>query len=96
MGFVGLLSSQAAIEAFKARFHILKDVLIKYCPQGDIESKREPRVIFIPLMALLEGGGGVRFPLDPLLLSTLRFYDLSPDQCHPIFYWVFQLRWSAK
>ena len=58
MGFVGLLCSQAAVEAFKARFHILKDVLIKYCPQGDIESKREPRVIFIPLMALLEGGGG--------------------------------------
>lgn len=35
------------------------------------------RVIFIPLMAVLEGG--VRFPLDPLLLGTLRFYELSHD-----------------
>ena len=35
MGFAGLLSSQAAVVAFKARFHMPKDVLIKYYPQGD-------------------------------------------------------------
>ena len=43
-----------------------------------------PRVIFILLMAIIDRG--VRFPLDPPLLSTLRFYGLSPDQCHPNFY----------
>jgi len=43
-----------------------------------------PRVIFIPLMAVIDGG--VRFPLDPPLLSTLMFYGLSLDQCHPNFY----------
>lgn len=37
-------------------------------------------------MAVLEGG--VRFPLDPLLLETFRFYELSPNQCLPNFYRV--------
>ena len=34
--------------------------------------------VFFPLMAILEGG--VRFPVDPLNISTLRFYSLCPDQ----------------
>ena len=34
------------------------------------------------------GWGGVRFPVDPLLLRTLYFYGLSPDQCLPNFYRV--------
>ena len=37
-------------------------------------------------MAILDGG--VRFPVDPLLLSTLRFYGLCPDQFPPNFYRV--------
>ena len=37
-------------------------------------------------MAILEGG--VRFPVDPLILSTLTFYDLCPDQLPPNFYCV--------
>ena len=37
-------------------------------------------------MAILEGR--VRFPLDPLILSTLRFYELCPDQLPPNFYRV--------
>jgi len=37
-------------------------------------------------MAILEGG--VRFPVDPLLLSTLRFYGLCPDQLPSNFYRV--------
>ena len=37
-------------------------------------------------MAIL--GGGVRFPMDPLILRTPRFYGLSPDQLPPNFYQV--------
>ena len=37
-------------------------------------------------MANLEGG--VKFPVDPLILSTLRFYGLCPNQLPPNFYWV--------
>lgn len=34
------------------------------------------------------GGGGVRFLINPLLLSALRYYELCPDQLPPNFYWV--------
>jgi len=37
-------------------------------------------------MAILEGR--VRFPVDPLIISTLRFYGLCPDQLSPNFYRV--------
>ena len=59
---------------------------IKYCPRGNIENDRHPRVVFLPLIAILEGD--IRFPVDPLLLRTLSFYGLSPDQCLPKFYRV--------
>ena len=41
---------------------------------------------FFPLMAILEGG--VRFPVDPILLDTLKYYGLCPDQLPPNFYRV--------
>ena len=37
-------------------------------------------------MLILEGG--VRFLVNPILLKTLSFYGLSPDQCLPNFYRV--------
>ena len=37
-------------------------------------------------MAILEGG--VRFPVDPLIIGTLRFYGLCLDQLPPNFYQV--------
>ena len=37
-------------------------------------------------MAILEGR--VRFPMDPLLVNTLRYYGLCPDQLLPNFYRV--------
>ena len=37
-------------------------------------------------MEILEGG--VRFPVDPLLLNTFRYYGLCPDQLPPNFYRV--------
>lgn len=41
---------------------------------------------FFLLMTILEGG--VRFPVDPLILRTLRFYGLCPNQLPPKFYRV--------
>ena len=42
--------------------------------------------LFFPLMVVLEGG--VRFPVDPLLTNTLRYYGLCPDQLPSNFYRV--------
>lgn len=63
MRFAHLVNSSTAIEAFKAKYHISRDIFIEYYPEGNIEDQRVPRVIFIPQMVILEGG--VRFHLDP-------------------------------
>ena len=59
-----------------------------YCHKGNIALHRHSgfNTPFFPLMAILEGR--VRFPVDPLLLSTLRFYGLCLDQLPSNFYRV--------
>ena len=75
MGYSHLVRNDASVEAFKAKYNIPQDVCIEYCLKGNIEDQRVLRVIFIPLMFILKGG--VRFPLDRLLLGTLRFYEVN-------------------
>ena len=88
MGFSHLLSSEAALATFRAAYNVLEDVDITYCHEGniDIQRRRGVNTVFFPLMAILEGE--VRFPVDPLIISTLRFYGLCPDQLPPNFYRV--------
>ena len=83
MGFSHLLNTKESLANFRAVYDIPGDVEVAYCHKGDIALQRHPHVIFFPLMAILERG--VRFLLDPLILSTLRFYNLCPDQLPPIF-----------
>lgn len=83
MTFAHLVDIEEAVTIFKARYVLLEDVHIEYCVEGDIKIKRVPTMIFIPLMAVLKGG--VRFPLNLLLLSTVRFSGIYPDQCLPNF-----------
>ena len=87
MGFSHLLSSRASL-AFREVFNIPEDMEVVYYHEGDIALHRcsGSNTSFFPLMAILEGW--VRFPIDPLLLSTLRFYGLCPDQFPPNFYQV--------
>lgn len=67
-------------------YNIPPDVEISYCDEGDIEDQMRSHVVLFPLMAILEGR--VRFPVDPFLLRTLRFYGLRLDQCLHNFYRV--------
>ena len=86
MGLSHLMNTKAAITAFKVQFNIPQDVDIEYCTKGNIEDERLPRVIYVPLMAILEGG--VKFPLDPFLFRTLSFYGIRLDQGLANFYRV--------
>ena len=86
MGFSQLLRTEAALVTFRARFNIPLNVDITYYHESSIENDRRPHVVFFPLMAILEGE--VRFPMDPLLLRTHRFYGLWPNQLPPNFYRV--------
>ena len=59
---------------------------VAYCHESEIVLHRGVDTAFFPLMSILEGG--VRFPIDPILLNTLRYYGLSLDQLPPNFYRV--------
>ena len=79
MGYSHLLTSEASLASFRAAYGVPGDVDIAYCHEGDIALQRrsDPNVAFFLLMSILECG--VRFPLDPLIIGTLRFYGLCPD-----------------
>ena len=86
MGYAFLLNTAASLATFRQKFDIPDDVEVVYCHESEIALHRGEHIAFFPLMAILEGG--VRFPVDPLLLNTLRYYGLSPDQLPPNFYRV--------
>ena len=86
MGFSHLLRTEVALANFRARFIIPPDVDVVYCHEDNIVLERRPHVVFFPLMSILEGG--VRFPVEPLILRTLRLYGLYPNQLPPNFYRV--------
>ena len=77
MGFSHHLNTKAALANFKARFAIPNDIEVAYCHEDNISLEWHPHVVFFPLMAILEGG--IRFPVDPLVHSTLRFFGQCPD-----------------
>ena len=88
MGYSHLLAYDASLATFRAAYGILGDVDITNYHQGDIEIQRlrESNTVFFPFMSILEGG--IRFPVNPLVIGTLRFYGLCPDQLPPNFFRV--------
>ena len=86
MGYAYLLNAEAPLAAFRQTFSIPNDVELAYYHESEIALHRGASMAFFPLMSILEGG--VRFPIDPLLLNTLRYYELSPDQLPSNFYRV--------
>ena len=77
MGFAFLLDTPASLATFRQKFEIPNDVEVAYCRESEIALHRGHGTAFFPLMAILEGG--VRFPVDPLLVNTLRYYGLCLD-----------------
>ena len=77
MGYSYLLKSPDALASFRSTFSIPDDVDVAYCHESDIALHRGHGTTFFPLMAILEDG--VRFPVDPLLINTLRYYGLCPE-----------------
>ena len=86
MGYAYLLNTKASLATFRQNNSIPNDVEVAYCHESEIVLHRGVGIAFFPLMSILEGG--VRFPIDPLLLNTLRYYGLSLDQLPPNFYRV--------
>jgi len=83
MGYAFLLNTATSLATFRQKFDILDDVDRH---ESEIALHRGEHTAFFPLMAILKGG--VRFPVDPFLLNTFRYYRLCPDQLPPNFYRV--------
>ena len=86
MGFAYLLNAGVPLAAFRQNYSVPDDVEVMYCHESEIALHRGKGTAFFPLMSILESR--VRFPIDLLLLNTLRYYGLSPDQLPPNFYRV--------
>ena len=88
MGYSHLLFSKASLATFRVAYNVPMDVDIAYYHEGDINIQRRRGVntFFFLLMEILKSG--VRFPIDPFILATLRFYGLCLDQLPPNFYRV--------
>ena len=86
MGYSLLLDTPASLAIFRQKFDIPDDVKVAYCHESEIAFHKGHGTAFFPLMAILEGK--VRFPVDPLLVNTLRYYGLCLDQLSPNFYRV--------
>ena len=86
MGYAFLLNIAASLATFRQTFEIPDNVEVVYCHESQIALHKGEHTAFFPLMAILEGG--VRSPMDTLLLNTLRYYRLCPDQLPPNFYRV--------
>ena len=78
------MDTPTSLAIFRQKFDIPGDVEVAYCHESEIALHRGQGTAFFPLMAVIEGG--VRFPVDPLVVSTLRYYGLCPDQLPPNFY----------
>ena len=77
MGYSYLLEASAALATFRSKFNIPDDVEVAYYHESEIALHRGLGMAFFPLMSILEGG--VRFPVNPLLADTLRYYGLCLD-----------------
>lgn len=86
MGYSFLLEALAALATFRQKFDIPGDVELAYCHESEIALHRGHGTTFFPLMVVLKVG--VRFLVDPLLINTLRYYGLCPNQLPPNFYRV--------
>ena len=86
MGFAYLLNAGVPLATFRQNYSVPDDVEVMYCYESEIALQRGAGTAFFPLMSILEGG--VRFPMDPLLLNALRYYGLSLDQLPLNFYRV--------
>ena len=86
MGYSYLFSSEASLASFRVAYNVPGYIDIAYCHEGNIDIHRRisSDIVSFPFMAILEGR--VRFLVEPLIIGTLRFYSLCPNQLSPIIF----------
>ena len=54
--FKYLVDSEAGMEGFRARYHILQGVTLQYCAPDQTLTNRKEGEVVIPMIAFIEGG----------------------------------------
>ena len=84
--FERLVKTPALIELFKEKYHIPKEVLIRYCSIEGVAFDQEVGEVVIPMIAFIEGG--MTIPMGRITRDYLRAHRLCPQQCDPNFFRV--------
>ena len=84
--FKHLVNSSAKIKAFKNRYHIPREVVLRYCFPKQIVSHREKGEVIIPMIAFIEGG--MTLPMGRITRDYLINHRICPHQCAPNLFMV--------
>ena len=79
--FKRLVEFEEDRERFRAKYRIPPTVGMRYAAQGEWVDARKEGVVFIPMIAFIEGG--MTIPMVNITRNYLRFFRLSPTQCAP-------------
>ena len=79
--FKHLVETDAGIEGFRAKYHILQGVALRYCPLNWIDFGRKEGEVVIPTIAFKKGG--MTLPMGTVTRDYLINHRLCPHQCAP-------------
>ena len=79
--FQKLVKTPAAMEAFRAKYHIPPGVGLQYCPLEGVLTDRGEGEVVIPMIAFIEGG--MTLPMRRITREYLSNHRLTPYQCAP-------------
>ena len=74
--FKDLVDTPAAMEAFRAKYHIPPGVVLQYYPPEGILTDRDMGQVVIPMIAFIEGG--MTLPMRTITRDYLFHYRLTP------------------
>ena len=74
--FAHLVDSPAAMEGFKALYHISRGVSLRYYSLGEWLTHRNEEKVIIPMIAFIEGG--MMLPMGSVIRDYLITYRLCP------------------
>ena len=69
------------IELFKEKYHIPREVGLRYCFTKQIITDKETREVIIPIIAFIEDG--MTLPMGTITRDYLIAHRLCPHQCSP-------------